>query len=219
MTTNQYPAPAAERIVAAVLAATDAERFAGIGWYPEARAIAAELDPECPERAAAVMAVLSPMTRWDRNVWLARVAYAMHAADVLGNGNVLPCPGDHGRKAARILSGEAPASVVKGDKVTAFWRTITEPTDPNRVVVDRHALDVAIGQATDDTFRARYLSSKRNYAAVADMYRHATAVLADTYGMAYSPAQVQAVAWVAWRNALKAGGSKRKRKVSVALAA
>lgn len=210
-------APAVSNIVRVFAEASDADRFAGIDWYPEARAIAVELDPECPERAAAVIAALSPMMPWQRNVLLARIAYALHAADLIGDGTILPCLVNNGRKAARILAGEPADSVLKGDKVRAFWQTITSPSDPDKVVVDRHALDVSLGITTDDVFRARYLSNKRNYAAVAALYREAAVIIAGVYGIAITPAQVQAVTWVAWRNALKAAGSKRKpRKVKAA---
>lgn len=169
---------------------TAEDRIAGLGWYATAREVAAQLDPEDPARAAAVIAVLSPRTSWPQNVKLAQDAYAGRKVGALG-ANV--------RKAQRILAGEDPSDVVTGDKVRAFWLTIVDPSDARAVVVDRHAFDVACDQVTDDATRGRYLGRVGKYAELADMYRRAAKIISRETGQSWTPAAVQAATWVYWR--------------------
>lgn len=171
--------------------ATDADRAAGREWYARAHALAVELDPENPRRGAAVIAVLSPMLSWPRNVQLARDAYA---------GRPLGCLSRNADKARRILAGEAPETVVSGSKVTAFWQTIADPTNLNApVTVDRHAVDIAAGRPLDDTARAALLSGKARYEAIADLYRRAAKILSRETGEHWTAHEVQAVTWTYWR--------------------
>lgn len=166
------------------------DRAAGIGWYGEAHALAVELDPSDPERAAAVIAVLSPMTSWPRNVVLARDAYA---------GRPLGCLGRNADKARRIIAGEDPETIVSGDKVRAFWRTIANPADSTTVVIDRHALDIAAGRILGDDARTGHLSRKGEYLNAAECYRRAARIISKETGQAWSPAAVQAATWTYWR--------------------
>src|SRR6201991_3195862 len=118
-------------------AASAADLDAGLGWYVAAHRIATTLDPASPARAAAVIAVLSPLLPWPRNVTEARNAYIGHPIRTLGASR---------RKARQILAGADPELVVSGPKVRAFWRTIADPTEPRAVVIDRHAIDIAAGR-------------------------------------------------------------------------
>ena len=196
--------------------ATPGQLAAGIEWYARARRLAEELaamdlsDPDgiLPpnpwqgdvERAAAVIAVLSPQETWTRNVELAREVYR-RAAGAYMMSQVwvkLGTLSASAKKAARLILTDEPTDViVSGPKVTAFWRTIAEPLDPFAVVVDRHAFDVAVGRVTDDATRNRGLSGKR-YEQACDVYRRAAVILSREYGST-SPATVQAVTWTVWR--------------------
>jgi hypothetical protein len=188
-----------ERNITAVYrAATDTQREEGAAWYRVARAIAARLDPADPSRGAAVLAVLSPMVQWDRNVRLAEDAYA---------GRPLGCLSRNADKARRIIAGEDPETVVTGDKVRAFWRAITDPTDQAAIVIDRHALDIAAGEVLGDERRKSALTRKGDYARVAALYRRAAVRLSREYGKDLSPVDVQATTWVAWRVAKKGAES------------
>ncbi len=180
-------APSVRNVTRAYRLASDEDRRDGLAWYPTAHRIASELDTDY-RRAAAVIAVLSPQTSWPMNVRLARLAYGQHAA---GESLRLPCLTGSAAKARRILSGENPADVVSGPKVTAFAVLIADPTDRYAVCIDRHAIDVALGRVTDDATRG-YWQGARN-AAMADVYRRAATILRVT------PAECQAVTWTYWR--------------------
>lgn len=177
-------APHASKILATFRRATDDQLAAGVAWYADAHSVALALDPQDVHRAAGVLAALSPRMPWDRNVLLAARTYADGQASGTLGGNC--------RKAERILNGERWQDVLGGDKVRAFAATIADPTDPDAVVIDRHAFDVAVGRVTDDATRS-VLSRKGVYERFAAEYRK----VARTVGL--SPAQVQAVCWVVWR--------------------
>lgn len=182
-------------------AATPQDLADGTEWYARARRLAEALDPSDPARGAAVIALVSPLTPWERNVWLAGEAYRMHAVgeDV---GTLLPTLKGNARKVARVLGGEAPGSVVSGLKVTAFYLTIADPTNPHAVVVDRHAYDVAVGRVTNDETRSAGIGTSKRYAQLADCYARAARILSRESGTVVLPSTVQAVTWTAWRRSM-----------------
>jgi hypothetical protein len=179
--------------------ATADELVSGTGWYVEAHALAAEIDPHDPVRGAAVLAVLSPRRNWAQNVTLARYAYAT-AAELIASGvsddvwagtwDAFPTTGDQRRKLSRLFRGEDPDAVVGGPKVRSFWQTIADPHSGGPAVIDRHAMAVAQGRTMSDE---ELKINKAQYAA----YVHAYAIASAIIGQA--PAIVQAVTWVAWR--------------------
>ncbi len=159
----------------------------GLDWYHNAHAAAASLDPASPRRAAGVIAALSPRMPWPRNLELAARAYADgHATGALGRS----C-----RQANDILAGAHPFDVLTGTKVRAFYALIDNPDDAWTVCIDRHAIDVAVGQKMPDPIRVATYPMGRSgmYERFARCYRRA----ADQLGV--RPAQVQAVTWVTWR--------------------
>jgi hypothetical protein len=187
----------------------------GREWYARAHAAAAELatlgDGDVV-RAAAVIAVLSPSTPWQRNVELARQAYTMAAqgathdeiAAPVGTPGRLPTMGNAASKAAALVLGADPASVVTGPKVTPFWQRIAEAatgaTGPGSVVVDRHAFDVAVGEVTSDRIRGTFLGRKGGHHTVAMAYVRAASVLRRTgEAPGITPSELQAVTWIVWR--------------------
>jgi hypothetical protein len=171
--------------------ATTDDRVAGRSWYATARDLAQTLDPEDPRRAAAVIAVISPMLSWPRNVKAAQDIYAGRETRGVLHKNV--------DKAKRILAGQDPEDVVTGSKVRTFWRTIANPTDPRAVVVDRHAIDVAAGRILGDDTRGRYLGRRGGYDTVSDAYRRAARIITRETGQQWTPADVQATTWIVWR--------------------
>src|SRR5690242_16785833 len=187
---NATPKPSTRNVAKAYSAASADDRVEGRSWYATARAVAESLDPADPARAAAVIAVLSPRLSWRKNVEAARNAYAGRPLRVLGA---------NARKAELVLAGADPEDVVSGPKTRAFWRTIADPTDPRAVVVDRHAVDVAVGCVLGDAARGRLLGRSGGYDAVADTYRRAARLLSREYGTALTPAEVQATTWLYWR--------------------
>ena len=183
--------PTSPNIIRVYLAATAQHVAEGLTWYRDAHKLACELDPDNPSRAAGVIAALSPRESWTRNVYLATLLY--ERGGDLQDGTL----SSNLDKARRIYAGEDPLDVLGGAKVRAFFTLINNPDDAETVCVDRHAFDVAVGRKTDDKAR-QVLGRKGMYERFARAYRRAAEVLGVT------PAQVQAVTWVAWREGVTA---------------
>lgn len=176
--------PSTRRITALYRQATPEQLADGLDWYQDAHSLALALDPANVERAAGVIAALSPRVHWNINVKLAVRAYA--------DGQASKCMPMSANKANAILGGADVAKTLKGPKTVAFAQVIADPTDPHAVVIDRHAMSVAIGRcATDDDYTV--LGLKGVYEQFADAYRRAARIIG------VSPSQVQAVTWVVWR--------------------
>jgi hypothetical protein len=221
------PAPTAANVLRCFRAGNAAHVLFGRGWYARARDEALSLDPTDPVRGAAVLAVLSPMCSWDRNVTLARQAYALAGEGASHDEIVaaLGCLKRNASKAAAIILGADPAQVVSGEKVTAFWGRIVDAaqgsTGPSSVVVDRHAYDIAVGVVTDDRTRSVALGRKGGFHAVQMCYVRAASVLRRTGECpGVTPAELQAITWVAWRELFAhSQGKAAARRDVTALAA
>lgn len=178
------------RILDVYRQATVAELEAGMAWYADAHALASRLNPADVSGAAGVIAALSPMMPWDRNMMLAARAYEDGTASGALYGNVA--------KANAILAGSNPLDVLGGDKVRNFYAAIADPTSKSAVCIDRHAFDIAVGRVTNNESRAA-LGRKGIYERFANAYRRAARVLSKETGMDVTPSQVQAVTWLTWR--------------------
>lgn len=159
-TLNQY----VDNIVRAFLDTTPEQREFGRQWYPVAHSLALILGDGDARKGAGVIAALSPLKRWKDNIKLATDA---------AEGNI------HGHtrvtltKVQAILEGGDPLEVLpEGSKTWNFYRAILDPDDPDTVVIDRHAHDVAVGRRYNE--EPRGLDNKRRYALIALAYRLAT---------------------------------------------
>lgn len=175
---------AVANIVTTFRSASDSQRAAGVSWYDEAHALARALDPFNVQRAAGVIAALSPRMPWEQNVALAVRAYA--------DGQASGALGASVRAANRILQGEPVTQVLQGPKTRAFALTIADPAHATTVVIDRHALSVLLGRRSTDA-DTKALARKGAYDACARAYVAA----ADVLGV--SATVVQATTWVVWR--------------------
>ena len=210
--------PQTRHITATFRQASAEDRDEARAWYQRARELAEDLAeryeprdffqdgedvwvPGAVERAAAVIAVLSPRLSWPKNVELARWAYQAHFGGMSPSEALAHWPGikANAAKAFRILGGEDPDAVVGGPKVRAFWLTIVDPTDPRTVVIDRHAFDVAVNQPLTDQVRGVLLGRKGAYDSISTLYRRAAAIISRELGEAWTPAEIQAVTWTYWR--------------------
>jgi hypothetical protein len=174
----------ADNIVAQWNAASAADLATGLDWYEHARTFARSLGLD-DETGAGVVAALSPMNGWSANMTLARglterylAGEAMPTSGFGLRGNVL--------KAWRILDGQDPLDVLRGQKVTAFYANIMG--DPNAVTVDRWAARIARGDPSD-----KGLVTAKQYREMADAYRDA----ADRVGV--TPRELQAAVWTHYR--------------------
>lgn len=185
-TLSQTDSAIVRRIVRAFRAASAADLAAGLGWYATAWAVAQELDPRNPERAAGVIAALSPRCQWSTNIVWARAVLA--AADAGA-----PCPNVHTTamraQAYRIARGESALAVLNGPKVRAFYANIVGDVDA--VTVDVWAVRVATGLTGKDA--ERMISTPSKYARVAQCYREAARILGVT------ARETQAATWTAAR--------------------
>ena len=166
-------------------AASDADRAAGAEWYNDAHALACEISDA--NTGAGVIAALSPQVSWPRNVTMA-LQVSRGETPTMTNGR-------NATKAARCMSGELWQDVLGGSKVRSFAATIENPAHPTAVVIDRHAFDIAIGQASSDRDRGLILSRAGVHERFARVYVAAARIL----GVA--PSVVQAATWIAWRHA------------------
>ena len=192
MTTLNTPdaADMVANIISVYAQATDAQLVAGAQWYAEAHRIAGALCDGDTERGAAILAVLSPVLSWEKNI-----AAAIAAAKPRGRrpAGVIGRNWDKARAARR--KGADLDKIVRGEKVRNFWLCIaSNGLHESAVCVDRHAAAIAYGYFLDGEEASAAVSGKKRYKALADAYRDA----ADILGVL--PATVQAVTWVVWRD-------------------
>lgn len=177
--------PSVDNVLGTYGSATEAHIAEGMSWYNDAHDFCKALDSNV-ERAAGIVAALSPNNSWDNNMAMAARLYSQGHGERCGmRANVI--------KAERIYAGESPLDVLGGNKVRAFFMSIAYPGDHTvKPVIDRHAFDIAVGRKTDNKARG-ILSRKGVYDSFAEVYSEA----AKTAGI--GSAQMQAVTWVAWR--------------------
>lgn len=162
--------------------ATLGELVEGDQWYNEAYILARELSPNDVWRGAGVIAAFSPMCPWNRNVKLARQAFATGVAT---GHTKATCA-----TVNRILSGEHPLDVMGGDKTRSFCEAIATNGRGSIATIDRHAHDIAMGRPMTDDERK---IGKRVYREMSDAYSE----VARTNGLTVNSAQ--AITWVVWR--------------------
>jgi len=170
--------------------ARSAEITEGLLWYTRANRLAQGLADRFGltlEQAAGILAVMSPGVAWDTQVertgaWIEAELAAPGSATFAGyTTNV---------NKARQLLVKGTLGVIKGPKVTAFWRAIAGNTEA--LALDRHALRAALGTyGPDGDLRNSMTAGQRR--TVEKAYRHC----AKGYGLA--PREFQAIVWCAQR--------------------
>jgi hypothetical protein len=169
------------------------EILQGLKWYEEMGNIACQrmrsvnrrrnLGHSLPRsKCLGIIAALSPQKNWSRNVAMAE---AILYRDEIG------AVGVQKEKGKRILGGEDPADVLKGQKERAFYQCFLDPHKTDAVTIDRHALCIWLGE-----YRTRdkeLVVTPRLYRLASHDYREVARVV----GM--RPNQLQAITWIAWR--------------------
>lgn len=189
----------ADRVLAVCGAATAAETAEGMAWYRRARSdVATAVPGRRVDVLARALAACSPGLHWTRNVAAVAVLADVRAeADVPAAVRAAGLPVAYGYRpflaAWRALAG---ADVLRGPKVSAFADAVTTGGRTFAVCVDGHA--ALIAQHGDVAMRPGITSvpspTGRRYDVLALAYALASV------GTGYSPAQTQAIAWVAWRS-------------------
>lgn len=158
----------------------------GLRWYAIAQEEAVELMPDSPSVAAGIIAALSPGLRWEFNILAADRIIAGEPLDGLGvrwSRNVM--------KAKRILAGEAPDTVLRGNKVRAFYDCIVNH-ESTSVCIDSHAYSIWYGKRFT-TEEVPHLDRRNRYQNIVRDYH----IVANEVGV--RPMQLQAICWVVWR--------------------
>lgn len=176
-----------QNIIFTYLRATEEELHNGAHWYDRTNALARELSPDDVWRGAGVIASFSPLCPWSRNVTLARNAFATGIASGHTKQQCL--------SAQRILDGEHPLYVLKGDKTRAFTAAIADPANSTIATIDCHAHDIAMGRVFPGKQRN---IGKRLFRDIGDAYTEAGHLTG------YSTPQIQAITWVAHRRIIGA---------------
>jgi hypothetical protein len=181
-----------DRILRIYNRASEAEREEGLAWYAVAHSTAIRLASRYSvshEQAAGVIAAVSPMNPWDRNVSMAELILSENY-----NGRAV----ERGylqwglNKARMILHrGCSPWEALTSQKVRAFFECILYNGITDTVCVDRHALSIVMGGMCPP---AEQGITPKQYGAISAAYVEAAARIG------LPAAQVQAITWVAWRN-------------------
>lgn len=184
-----HPRTLRRNIWAGLLVATDQEIRDGMDFYPGAHGLCrlfARMFETTPGHVAGIYAALSPMNGWYTNVanvlsvlrhnqWLQElsvdnwptVAISRHE-DFKPDVNTSNANRD---KALAIAAGSCPSAILRGRKVTAFWRAIADPDDRAPILVDRHLINLALGSKVTGNIELRSLAgSHALYSAIESAY-------------------------------------------------
>lgn len=198
----------AKHIVALYLESTPADRAHGRAWYLNAHATAREvqaisghgkLPPWTLRQAACVISALSPSNKWERNVEDAMAVARWYAADIGHNPPKVCTYGANADKAFRIASAGDGADFLsmlgKGKKTLAFARLIERPSLSHVVVIDRHAFRAYRGEEPGpvNLMAGDYERAEYGYLKATDELYEMGEFTSET------PAQLQAICWVAYK--------------------
>jgi hypothetical protein len=188
--------------------ASQGDILEGLNWYQRAYDLALRFihayDGLTMGQAVGVIAALSPNNKWERNCIDAEAM--IKTWHIQGDYNsVKVCTfGKNKQKAIEILSlesvdTEAIASILSGQKVVAFYRSIMG--DKNAVCVDGHAYAIFIGERIPTT-KTPSITPKL-FETIQRAYQLVSKRSVDLCGVELSPTQVQAVTWVTYRRLIK----------------
>jgi hypothetical protein len=176
-----------------------AERAQGARWYADAHDLAAKMADGDARKGAILLASYSPQASWPVNMFNAARAAKEHRA--LGPGDGL-ITGDMQQNAQEGLDGLSVDQAMTSPKTRAFARLIELGGDApgdgaGEVVIDRHALSVAVGETLGkkDASKAP-IGSPRYHEYIADAYRQAAISISKRDGVTMTPYQLQAITWL-----------------------
>ena len=136
-----------------------------------------------------VIAALSPMVRWEKNLQLAQMLVLDRVAV-----KDMPCIKGNARKANEILCSEGSEKdilrILNGQKTSAFFLNLVYPTKAIHLTMDRHAISVAVGKKIQGK---DLIMTSGQYEFFSDCYRWTAAKLG------ISPLLLQSATWVLWR--------------------
>ena len=195
----------AREIVAKFTLATSQEVQLGCDWYRSALNIAGRIASKYDIRvevAAGVIAALSPNNRWERNIIDAEAMIKCWSAggtdeDILA---VKVCTYTKMQeKALAILRFDiyhksSITGILNGPKIIEFFNCITNPA-LNDVCIDGHAYSVWFGQRL--TMKQVPNIGKKLRQQIKTDYVDATTFINEELNESFTPADIQAITWVA----------------------
>lgn len=175
--------------------AVDAEIVNGAQWYVNAHREAQRLATAFSlsiEQACGIIAVISPGMNWDENVPQTWEFCTTGALSFLPYGHLNEI------KAKRIYGGAHPDEVLRGPKVTAFYKALLWPNGNTPAVVDRHVINAWHGYRLTGDEQKRIMRNKSKLTQIqADI-----AYLAGEYDIPIHACQ--AILWVVARSWVRA---------------
>ncbi|WP_086664265.1 DUF7178 family protein [Lentzea kentuckyensis] len=198
-----------ENIVRHYELATSGEIERSMRWYRDANHVAVTIADGDAHLGAGMVAIYSPQQGWIENI-LTAARVLQERKGIGGPGSGAFASALQKRVADRLLAGERYEDLLTGPKIRDFAHLIEhggdkDPEDPH-VVVDRHAISVAIGHpVTTEEYGAAPLKgakrrdgsiSRRHYDHVVDQYRSAAELTTASSGRLVAAHQVQAVTWL-----------------------
>lgn len=202
----------ADHVVAAWDAASPLQITRGMDWYSDAQKLAKVLGDGDVHKGAGVLSAYSPQSAWQVDMMNAAMALGSDKA-IGGKGSGHMITDSMKNIAAQALQGKPTDEVFSAPKTRAFARLIEHggdaPGEPfGDVVVDRHALSVAMGKVLPKKLADQApLGQLRFYENIADTYRKAAATISQRDGIRVTPSQVQAATWL-WRQELNQARDK-----------
>lgn len=181
-----------DNILAVYEQATRQEEIDGILWYASAKAACQELSEKYSvplNVVVGVVAVLSPINKWDRNLKDAE-NMLKSVQDGVHPDKVKVCTFNSNKmKAWRMLVTHNVPAYLKGQKVNSFYANIMG--DDSIITIDGHIRNVCnneiVGMASGKRVTAKA------YREITEAFKR---VAASLNLMAY---ELQAIVWVAWR--------------------
>ena len=104
-----------------------------------------------------VVAVISPLQRWTRNLENAVSLIYKHidGIDISTTKTKWGCFAPNKRKAQRILKGEDPINVISGAKVSAFYHNLRYPQSSTSVTIDSRMIQAAWGKKIPQRYHGK----------------------------------------------------------------
>lgn len=174
----------------------------GLTWYDDARTFARTLANTLSpyygdlhtrmQRAAGIIAVLSPRQTWAKNKYCASRVVELWDRGEIELVLALPVFSANLEKALRLMGpafgSEVVDACVRGPKVRAFYENIMGST--LHLTLDTHAINACRGEYTH--------TPKAPKSAERQAMHNAYTALADEHG--WTLPQAQAIVWVTWRH-------------------
>ena len=194
----------ADSIIGTWFLSNTEDRQIGLAWYSNAYAISDRIATELGfsvDQIAGAIAALSPNNKWERNCQDAEnLARAIKAG--IDTDSVKVCTfGNNKAKAIKILSSAVDSaeivSILRGQKVVAFYLNIARNGDTDCPVIDGHAFNIACG--TVSNLREVPSITPATFERLQDLYRDAAREVSARTGETISAGQMQAMTWVSYR--------------------